>query len=152
MVRPRKATPDGRANNGGTRQGTPGATYSNRSDLRAQKPTAVPGQAYGKAGAQLAAQKVVPMAGAPAQTAPAAAPTPAGAGGFATPDDTPNLLDPTGRPDEPVEAGMPFGPGGGPEMIGPTPMGDTEARLRALYQAFPTRELRELIRQMDMGG
>ena len=149
MVRPRK-TPDGRANNGGRRQGTPGQQYPNRSDLRAQKPTAAPNQEYGKAGAQLAAQQVVPMAAGPVAPPPGAAPTPGG-GAFASPEDTPNLLDPSGRPDEPLEAGMPFGPGAGPDPRN-AQMSDTEARLRALYQAYPTRELRELIRQIDMGG
>jgi hypothetical protein len=151
MVRPRK-TSDGRANNGGARQGTPGQRYPNRSDLRVQKPTAVPNQGYGQAGAQLAAQKVVPMAGAPAPPVPAApsAATVPGAGGFATPSDTPSLTDPTQRPDEPLEAGMPFGPGPGPQA-GPAPMSDVEARLRALYASHPTSELRDLIRQIDLG-
>jgi hypothetical protein len=151
MVRPRK-TSDGRANSGGARQGTPGQPYPNRSDLRAQKPTAVPNQGYGQAGAQLAAQKVVPMAGAPPPPVPAA-PAPRqmpGAGGFATPEDTPTLIAPTQRPDEPLTAGLPFGPGPGPEALGPPPMNDTEARLRALYAAYPTPELRDLIRQIDM--
>lgn len=150
MVRARKSNPDGRANNGGARQGQPGASYQNRSDLRAQKVTVPPSAEYGQGEALRRSQQAVPMAGTPVP-----APPPAGAGAapvrYATPSDTPNLTDPTRRPDEPLEAGMPFGPGPGPSAA-PAPMSDTEARLRALYQAFPTRELRELIRQIDMGG
>jgi hypothetical protein len=145
-----RPSPDARANNGGVRQGTPGTPYPNRSDLR-QAPRAAQGQEYGKAGAQIAAQRQIPLPAAPPVQG---GPTPPGggaAGPFATPADTPRLTDPTQRPDEPLEAGMPFGPGSGPQAMGPPPMNDTEARLRALYQAFPTPELRELIRQIDMG-
>jgi hypothetical protein len=37
----------------------------------------------------------------------------------AYPEDTPNLLDPTSRPEEPITAGLMSGPGGGPEMRDP---------------------------------
>lgn len=148
MPRKRKTPPDGRVNSGGARTGTPGTPYANRSDLR-QAPRAATGQEYGKAGAQIAAQRAVPLPAAP--PVQGTTPIPAsGAAGFATPSDTPSLTDPTQRPDEPVEAGMPFGPGPGPEA-GPAPMSDVEARLRALYAAHPTPELRDLIRQADMG-
>lgn len=149
MVRPRKTVPDGRANNGGQRTGTPGTSYPNRSDMRGQPIATTKGQEYGKAGAQAAAQRAVPLAAAPALPAPAAAPAPAGRG-FATPDDTPNLLDPTSRPDEPVTAGLPFGAGPGPEAMGGGIMGDVEVQLRALYAAHPTQELYELIRMQEM--
>lgn len=148
MPRKRLQPPDGRANNGGARQGTTGTQYANRSDLR-QTPTAATGQEYGKAGAQIAAQRAVPLAAAPPVGPPPAGPPVAA--GFATPEDTPNLTDPTRRPDEPVTAGMPFGPGPGPDPRS-APMSDVEARLRALYAAYPTRELRELINQIDQGG
>ena len=36
--------------------------------------------------------------------------------GAPSPDDTPNLSTPTEYPDEPVTAGLPIGPGAGPEM------------------------------------
>lgn len=35
------------------------------------------------------------------------------------PEDTPMLLDPTQRPDEPISAGLPSGPGPGPEVLDP---------------------------------
>lgn len=148
--RKRKTPPDGRVNSGGARTGTPGTRYGNRTDLQA--PKAAPNQTYGQAGQQLAAQRAVPL---PAAPPPATAPQPPGQGGaagpFATPADTPNLTDPTQRPDEPLTAGLPFGPGSGPEALGPAPMSDVEARLRALYQASPTPELRDLIRQIELG-
>jgi hypothetical protein len=152
MVRARRSpTPDGRANNGGARQGTPGQNYSNRSDMRTQKIAVPPSAEYGQ-GAQLRrAQQAVPMAGAPPTPPAGGAPQP-GPAAFATPEDTPNLTDPTNRPDEPLTHGLSFGPGAGPEALGPPAPSDVEARLRALYMRFPTQELRELIRQQDLGA
>lgn len=147
MPRKRMRTPDGRANNGGTRVGTPGTPYPNRQDLT-QAPTAAPNQTYGQAGQQMAAQRAVPLPAAPPVPGPQPG-APGAAGPFPTPADTPNLTDPTNRPDEPLTHGMPFGPGPGPDAA-PAPMSDVEARLRALYAQFPSRELRELIRQQDM--
>lgn len=148
MVRARKPQ-DGRAGNGGARQGNPGTAYPNRSDLRAQKISVPPSAEYGQGERLRRAQQAVPMAGAPAPT-PSAPGAPAQM--FATPDSTPNLLDPTNRPHEPLEHGMPFGPGAGPEILGAPPMSDTSARLRALYLTHPTPELRELIMQIEQGG
>lgn len=37
----------------------------------------------------------------------------------AYPEDTPMLLDPTQRPDEPITAGLPVGPGPGPDIMDP---------------------------------
>ena len=90
------------AQHGGRRQGKPGVAYGNRTDLNAQKIQTVPGQTYGKATAQAEAQKAIPL-----------------------PDNTPipgsfGALDrPTERPDEPVTAGAPFGPGPGPAPVNP---------------------------------
>lgn len=148
MVRARKNPPDGRANNGGARQGQPGQRYPNRSDLRAQKVSVPPSAEYGQGERLRAAQQAVPMAGAPTVLQPAGSPGQPPPR-WATPDDTPTLTAPTQRPDEPLEAGLPFGPGPGPEVLGPAPMNDVEARLRALYSAYPTTELRELLAQMD---
>lgn len=150
MVRARKPNPDGRAGNGGARQGTPGQGYSNRSDMRAQKVSVPPSAQYGQGEALRRSQQAVPMAGAPAvPSAPAGAPAPAPRP-WATPEDTPTLTAPTNRPDEPVEAGMAFGPGAGPSTA-PGPMGDDEARLRAMYAVHPNPELRELIQQLEQG-
>ena len=150
MVRARKP-PDGRANNGGARQGQPGKPYPNRQDLRAQK-IAVPKSAeYGQGEALRRSQQAVPMAGAPPVRppapagAPAAGPAPAPAAAAGQPGD---FLRPTERPDEPLTAGAPFGPGPG----APTgDMGDPVlAQLQAYYRAFPTQDLADLIEDLMM--
>ena len=81
---------------GGKRQGTPGKGYSNRTDM---------GMRYDMASSQTAAT------GGMRAPAPPAIET--------YPEDTPMLLDPTARPGEPVTAGVPTGPGPGPEALAP---------------------------------
>jgi hypothetical protein len=116
--------------------------YSNRSDLRnpAQKmaKTAVPGQGYGEAGAQLASQSVVPMASAaPAPVAPPA-PMPGAMG---------PLNRPTDRPNEPLTAGASFGPGPTPgvQFVVPKESDPVLNELRGLYQAYPSPELADML-------
>jgi hypothetical protein len=144
MVRRRKNPPDGRVDNGGVRQGTPGKRYPNRTDLAAAPVVTAPGQTYGQGVAQQRAQQAVPMAGppvAPPRAAPAAprGPLP-GAGG--------DPMRPTERPDEPVTAGAPVGPGAGPEALPPT--GDTTIdELRALYMAYPAESIREILEDLE---
>jgi hypothetical protein len=156
MVRRRNPNPDGRANNGGPRQGTPGTPYNNRTDLQTQKPTAATGQGYGTAGAQLAAQKAVPIAGAAAGVPPQAQPGP-GQGPMQTtpPPPPPDLYRPTERPNEPVTHGLPTGPGAGPEAlpIQQTTMGDPAAiQIRAMLRANPTNvELANLVADLARG-
>lgn len=151
MVRARRSPPDGRVNSGGSRQGSPSQSYPQRADLRTQKIQTVPNQEYGKASAQAAAQRVVPMAGTP----PAPNPQAPGAGGgspFVTAEDVPNLFDPTARPHEPLTHGLSSGPGAGPEALMPDPaVNSTAERLRALYLRFPTPELRELLAALEVG-
>ncbi len=56
--------------------------------------------------------------------------------GYMTADDTPNLLDQTNRPQEPLTAGLPMGPG-----PGPTTMKDQSAITTAtLKQYLPALE------------
>lgn len=149
MVRARRNPPDGRADNGGARQGNPGKPHPNRSDLRAQK-VAVPKSAeYGQSERLRRAQQAVPLAGppqapAPAPPAPGAAPAPppgpmAGEQG--------DLLRPTERPGEPVTAGVPFGPGPMGTQPGPDPV---LAQLQAYYSVFPTQDLADLIEDLMM--
>lgn len=76
---------------GGKRQGTPGKGYSNRTDLTGN---------YDQNMNTAAAGGMV-----------AAPPTPAGP----SPEDSPMLMDPTQRPDEPITAGLPIGAGPGPQ-------------------------------------
>lgn len=140
MVRARKPQPDGR---GGPRQGVPGRQYPQRSDLRSGQ-----GDQYGAVAARQESLKAVPMAQAPSPEAAAANPPPTMIG----PDDTPTLRGPSNRPDEPLTAGLPFGEGRNPSPYDSTadPVGDDMVdRLRALYLAHPTRELRELLEQVD---
>lgn len=77
------------------------------------------GQGYGVAKAQQDAQRQVPAA-PPTATSPAAPPLPMG-----PPAGSLGLLDrATERPDEPLTAGAPVGPGPGPEILR---QGDTAA-------------------------
>lgn len=81
---------------GGRRRGTPGRSYSNRTDLA---------QDYQMEGGSPASGGMVDLAAA-ASTTP-----------LVTPDDTPGLTDPTQYPDQPIESGLPMGPGSGPEAL-----------------------------------
>lgn len=144
MVRRRSPSPDGRQNNGGARQGTPGQAYNNRTDLQTQKPTAATGQGYGQAGAQLAAQKAVPMAGAAAGVAPAVQ----AAAAQGPPPAPADLYRATENPNQPVTHGLPMGPGAGPEALPIQNAATTDPlaiQLRALYQKFPSQELADLL-------
>src|ERR1019366_4440764 len=113
----------------------------NRSDLTRPTAQAVPGQGYGEAAQQRAAQQQIPMGlpSAPGPSSPGAgpggapptprAPSPPGGGpGGAPPTPPPGppipepmsngpLTRPTERPNEPVTHGLPMGPGGGPEVL-----------------------------------
>ena len=122
--------------------------YPNRSDLRnpvkklAAK--AAPGQTYGEAGKQIAAQQQVPMAAPAAPTIsapqqPMERPRP---GQFGP------LDRPTERPDEPVTAGAPFGPGRMAPMGGYAGVRNGDPildELRALYAAYPSEELADML-------
>ena len=115
------------------------AAYGQRTDLN-MAPSAVPGQTYGEAGAQMAAQRAVPM-GAPA--APSAPKAPTVAPGQYGPLDRP-----TERPNEPLTAGAPFGPGRmsqGNAYIGPRNSDPILDELRALYTSYPSDELADML-------
>lgn len=123
------------------------ATYGNRTDL--QNPTkkmavtAAPGQTYGEAGAQRAAQQAVPM-GAP--QAPVVAPGSLGP-----------LDRPTERPMEPVTAGNPMGAGPGAEAL-VTPLPDTLMaggkqdlinQVRYVYSKYPNTAVLQLLLELE---
>ena len=135
----RNPTADGRANNGGVRQGTPGTAYANRTDLQA--PAAATGQEYGRAGAQLAAQRAVPLPAAPPPPAPTDAAAAAGTagGGTALPTGAAPFGRPTDRPGEPLTTGISSGPGAGPEALAAFSRPDPE--LENLRPYLPTLEL-----------
>jgi hypothetical protein len=113
-----------RKGRGGSRQGTQGKAYTNRTDLNSNRvpAAAAKGQTYGTRKDQMQAQQAVPMAQQPsgASPQPAGGRTPA-----ATP---PGLSDPSQRPDEPLTAGMPFGPGPGPSSLTTPKMDVTSLR------------------------
>lgn len=129
-----------RSGRGGQRQGTPGTSYGNRTDLQTSAPVAVataPGQQYGQRAAQAAAQQQLPVApppgpasAAPPPTAPNSTPQPQGQSPLAgllanpptlhptspEPGESP-LTAPSNRPNEPITHGMPMGAGAGPEVL-----------------------------------
>ena len=115
------------------------AAYGQRTDLN-MAPSAVPGQTYGEAGAQMAAQRAVPMGASAAPTAPSA-PT-------STPGQYGPLDRPTERPQEPVTAGAPFGPGRNSTQnayIGRRNGDPILDELRALYASYPSDELANML-------
>lgn len=88
---------------GGRRQGAPGKTYGNRTDMQMgarQAPVMrVPGQAYGEQAEQVRAQQAIPMAPQPPIRPPAAPTQPV------------PLNAPTQRLNEPLTAGVDIGAG-----------------------------------------
>jgi hypothetical protein len=112
--------------------------YGNRTDLNnAAKQAEFTGQQYGEATAQRRAQQQVPT-GPP-------------------PTDGPSLMPlgaPSARPDEPVTAGSPVGPGAGPEAMNPIGIApgsrdDLVLRLRAIASRFPNPNLLALLADME---
>jgi hypothetical protein len=128
-----------RKGRGGRRTGTPGKAYSNRTDLNGSQPVrTAPAEHYGDATAQSDAQRAIPL------------PAMSGGGGGQEAPAGPSIIPldaPTGRPDEPMTAGMPIGPGPGPEILKPP---DPVVRAAAvLNQLGPdadsdTRRLRDI--------
>jgi hypothetical protein len=61
---------------------------------------------------------------------------------------------PTARPNEPVTAGAPVGPGPGPEAVAALGLGGEDLdELRALFQRFPQYDgLRQIIEEIEEGG
>ena len=128
------------------------ATYPNRTDLNnpAKKlpVTTAPGQTYGEAGAQRAAQKAVPM-GAPQP--------PQAQQQQRQPLPVTPLTAPTERPDEPITAGNPLGAGPGMESLPqPMPMDtapgsrqDLINQVRYIYSKTPNTALLQLILELE---
>lgn len=112
-----------------------------------QAPRVSTGQSYGAAGQQLAAQEIIPLPAA----APPPRPQPVTSRTSAAPA---AFMRPSERPDEPVTAGLPIGPGPGPEVLrrGPQvamPDDPVDRQLRALYSRYPYEGLRDLIEDLD---
>lgn len=124
--------------------------YPNRSDLRnpATRRVAFTGQTYGEGAAQQRSQALV--APGSAQQDVAAQQMAARIRPGARP-----LGRPTERPDEPITAGAPFGPGPGPEAVSMPariiPDTTTLDRLMAIHARFPNDRLNQIIRNLVEG-
>lgn len=124
---------------GGRRSGTPGKPYPNRTDMHKPAVEQLKGQQYGAKKEQLA---VAASGGAP--PGPGSAPGPT-AGPAAPPGPAAGSLGafnrPSERPSEPVTAGLPTGPGPGPEALGLNKQKPEDADLAEMAIYLPTLEL-----------
>jgi len=129
---------------GGSRDGTPGTSYPNRSDLSKPKQVAIPGQGYGVQAQQIADQQALPVASSSTATPPVSAPETtsspglAAAAAFEMPQGLTPVDAPTERPTEPLTAGIQSGPGPGPEVLGSVFNPGTAAALLAYLASQPT--------------
>lgn len=137
-----------RKGRGGIRNGAPATAYGNRTDLTgAGTASHLSGNIRPYGGAQPPIQ--TPSSRGPIGAGPPGVTTPPGpADGPAPPSMPPGGLTPltagTGRPNEPLTAGLPFGPGpNGPPTgtPGPNPLD----ALEALYLAHPNADLYDLL-------
>jgi hypothetical protein len=108
--------------------------------------SAARGQTYGKAGEQLASQSAVPMGASPSETSAA----------IIAKQATPltSLTAPSQRPNEPITAGAPFGPGPNMFQAGIPMMNQTTQaieEIRAIAQMFPSDDLEDLLARYGMG-
>jgi hypothetical protein len=128
-------------NRGGARTGTPGKSYSNRTDMTQPVQTA-PNQAYGAAGQQAQSQQTIPLpssAGELAKMAQGAQQPQMPQAGPQQPNgpvagDMGALSRMTDHPMQPVTHGAPTGPGPGPESLGgplPNKVSSTIAQIAA---------------------
>lgn len=123
---------------GGRRNGKVGTAYKNRTDLNGgpQPATAAPGQPYGAAGAQLAAQQALPM-GTPQVAGGMPGPLPSH---IPMPGQLGDLLGDSQNPDEHVMNGSPMGPGAGPEALGMAPGQSTQMDVNKIAGWLPALE------------
>jgi hypothetical protein len=131
------------AQQGGRRRGQPGKAYPERTDLMAQPIKTAPNQPYGQAGAQAQAMRSIPLPQTASSPPPVIGPEA-----------------PTQRPNEHVMAGVPVGPGAGPEAIQPPPVNmansqgnaDVLSQLQALLQVHPNPGLIDLVAGIKAGN
>lgn len=135
---------------GGRRNGQAGKAYPNRTDLNKKLPVqAPPSSQYGERTQLEQAQQAVPMGGNPN-------PVPQGSVGSGGPGPGPLVqagglgafARPSANPAEPVTAGVPSGPGPGPEILnrpGAITTDPLSLQLRALAQQYPIPEILELL-------
>jgi hypothetical protein len=133
--------------------GRPTPDYSNRTDMAVppSQPVRVPaGRGYGEATALESAQQAAPLPQSAAPGMDLASIVSAGQG-MPFPEET--LGSPSTRPTEPLTAGLPFGPGPGPEILGRIPGAPTAAATFARLAAIDNDpELAELSRVAEQQG
>ena len=110
------------------------------------------GMPYGENAEFNTMQSMAPMSASPSARSPRASARSAGAGGgmSATP-----LFAPTQRPDEPVTAGAPFGPGDGPSGMGAgtgPAQGTLANTVRKMVAADPTGDSLRLLAIVERLG
>ena len=118
---------------GGKRNGTPGRAYSNRTDLTLS---------YGGGNTAATGGMTPPADQSPLLPAISAS-------------EVPNLGDPTMRPAEPVTTGLPVGPGGGPEALGPmppSPMDPVRQAIQAMMLVSPNPDLVRILNRLSYEG
>lgn len=123
-----------RARSGGSRQGTPGRGYSNRTDLLTNYGQSAPGASAASGGMVAPAQPAQPQEQ------------------YIRPDDVPKLDDPSSYPDRPVTYGLDVGPGAGTEALGVVPGNRFASDVAAAYLRNPTPELRRILALIQMQG
>lgn len=124
--------------------------YSNRTDLQnpATSTARFTGQTYGQAAQQAQSQQAVrpgvtPVTQDAQQMAAQQAARPA--------PGAQSLTAPTERPDEPITAGSPFGPGPNRVSSQPRrliPVDDVQENLEILYQMYPNEGVRLLLERL----
>lgn len=102
--------------------------YSNRTDLQQQGVKTGPSETYGDRVSSERSQQQMPLPQVPG-------PVPGERGSF---------LRPSENPAEPVTAGLPLGPGPGPEVTDVADDGGYDV-LAAAFRAFPSESLRRLL-------
>jgi hypothetical protein len=126
---------------GGMREGDPGKRYANRKDLQQS------GLQYGEGKEREQLRRAAPLPKRPTTPTPPptreAAPVPPGA--------LAPLTAPTMLPDEPVTAGLPIGPGAGPEALTLQGGDDSLSVLRRVYTRYPYENIRQLIEGAERG-
>jgi len=139
-------------NRGGPRTGSVGGQYPNRKDMRVPGapigPSNLPASAqYGQGVQQAQGLRVTPAG------PPSSPPSPQGGGQgqpMLAPGDVPGLGDPTANPNEPVTAGLPIGPGAGPEALGIMTQDSPELGIaRRLFLEYPNPDLRNYIAYLE---
>lgn len=104
----------------------------------------LPSTGYGTQAALERSAAALPANGAPA-SAPEVAP-------FIGADEVPNLSDPSARPAEPVTAGLPYGPGAGPDALGAISPDPVRRHLQAMLVIQPNNDIERLIDLLDILG